>query len=196
MTTIPPAGWYQHPTTGKKTWWDGQQWTDREKKSARLPWWVAAIIAAFTLALGISVGTAAGRTTSDELRTAKFTIQKLEREIAVFEGREERVEQREEAVALKEQELADREAELRDAEEQVAANTFPGSGVFLVNSQIVPGIYSSTGTSCYWARLSGAGGTLGEIIANDNVDGQALVTIDPSDFAFETSRCGEWTKVG
>lgn len=49
-------------------------------------------------------------------------------------------------------------------------------------------------SGCYWARLSGFGGTLGEIIANDNTSGPAIVTIGPSDVGFQSNRCGKWTR--
>lgn len=69
-------------------------------------------------------------------------------------------------------------------------------GTHLVGTDIQPGTYRSEGTSsCYWARLSGTGGTLEDIIANDNPRGQAYVTIDPSDAAFESKNCGSWELV-
>lgn len=69
-------------------------------------------------------------------------------------------------------------------------------GTHLVGSDIQPGTYRNDGTSsCYWARLSGTGGTVEDIIANDNPRGQAYVTIDPSDIAFESKNCGCWELV-
>lgn len=69
-------------------------------------------------------------------------------------------------------------------------------GTHAVGSDIDPGTYRRTGTgSCYWARLSGFGGTVDDIIANDNTNGQAYVTIDPTDTAFESKRCGTWELV-
>lgn len=69
-------------------------------------------------------------------------------------------------------------------------------GTHLVGSDIQPGTYRNDGTSsCYWARLSGTGGTVEDIIANDNPRGQAYVTIDPSDIAFESKNCGSWELV-
>ncbi len=70
-------------------------------------------------------------------------------------------------------------------------------GTFIVGTDILPGSYR-TGTGldgCYWQRLSGFGGTLGEIIANDFTDGSAIVTISPSDRGFSSSNCGTWTNV-
>ena len=62
---------------------------------------------------------------------------------------------------------------------------------------MAPGTYrSSLGDGCYWARLSGFGGTLNEIKANDyRTGGRAIVTIKSSDKGFTSSRCGTWTKI-
>lgn len=71
-----------------------------------------------------------------------------------------------------------------------------GDGDFIVGTDMVPGTYRNAGSSgCYWARLSGFGHTLGDIIANDNTDTQAVVTIDASDKGFESSNCGTWNKI-
>lgn len=68
-------------------------------------------------------------------------------------------------------------------------------GIFIVGTDITPGTYKNTGAQgCYYARLSGFGGTLDEIIANDNVDTSTIVTIAASDKGFESNGCGTWTK--
>jgi hypothetical protein len=71
-----------------------------------------------------------------------------------------------------------------------------GDGTFRVGSDIAPGTYRAANPDgfCYWARLSGTGGTLREIIANDNTTGPAVVTIAATDAAFESTGCGGWTK--
>lgn len=66
------------------------------------------------------------------------------------------------------------------------------SGTWLVGDEIEPGIYATAGESCYWARLSGLSGAFGDIIANDNTNGQAIVDIAESDEAFE-SGCAWYT---
>jgi hypothetical protein len=60
--------------------------------------------------------------------------------------------------------------------------------------ELRPGTYVAVMTDgCYWERLSGLGGTFGEIIANDFTnDAVAYVTIAPTDVAFRSSRCGPW----
>jgi hypothetical protein len=76
-----------------------------------------------------------------------------------------------------------------------ASPTAPfGAGTFVVGKDIAAGTWRSNGTtSCYWARLKGFSGQLGEIIANDNVTGSAIVTIAASDTGFTSARCGTWT---
>jgi hypothetical protein len=69
-------------------------------------------------------------------------------------------------------------------------------GQFIIGLDIAPGTWRTDGTdSCYWARLSGFGGNVSDILANDNPRGPALVTISPTDTGFESSRCGTWMKV-
>ncbi|MGB2874791.1 MAG: hypothetical protein WBB76_04865 [Gaiellaceae bacterium] len=70
-------------------------------------------------------------------------------------------------------------------------------GTYRVGTDIVAGTYKSTATtdSCYWERLSGFGGTLGEIIANYYGSGPTYVTIAPTDLGFHSARCGGWSKV-
>ncbi|MGW6393359.1 hypothetical protein ACWFR1_23270 [Streptomyces sp. NPDC055103] len=75
----------------------------------------------------------------------------------------------------------------------------PGDGVFLVGKDIQPGTYRSDGKDnalCYWARLSDTTGELGDIIASGNAEGQAIIKIDTSDKAFQTSDCKSWQKIG
>ena len=106
------------------------------------------------------------------------------------------VEDREAAAALKETELATRETAVGALEAAKKANEF-GPGVYLVGTDIQPGQYRNAGSSgCYWARLSSTSGDLDAILANDNADGQAIVTIAATDAAFESTRCGTWTKIG
>lgn len=72
------------------------------------------------------------------------------------------------------------------------------NGTFLVNRDILSGRYfSDPASGCYWERLRGLGGTLGDIISNDFVGynaGQLIVDIASSDLAFKTdNECGTWT---
>jgi len=67
-------------------------------------------------------------------------------------------------------------------------------GKWLVGTDVQPGIYrtDNAGGSCYWARLSGLSGELGDLLANDNASGPAIVEIAATDAAFESTRCGTW----
>ena len=70
-----------------------------------------------------------------------------------------------------------------------------GDGTHIVGDDITSGTYRARGGgSCYWARLSGFGGTLDDIIANGGFGASPVVTIERSDAGFETSGCGTWTK--
>jgi hypothetical protein len=69
-----------------------------------------------------------------------------------------------------------------------------GNGVKIVGSDIAAGTYRTDGgESCYWERLRGFGGTMGEIIANDFGGGPKIVTIAATDKGFRSSRCNGWT---
>lgn len=74
------------------------------------------------------------------------------------------------------------------------AKTSFGTGRHRVGTDIAPGTYKSAGgSSCYWARLSGLGGSFGEIIANNLGSGPQVVTIAATDVGFESRNCGTWT---
>jgi hypothetical protein len=72
------------------------------------------------------------------------------------------------------------------------ASTF-GDGTYVVGEQIAAGTYQAAPVgSCYWARNSDATGD--SILANDNVEGSAVVTIGAGE-VFESSRCGTWQPI-
>jgi hypothetical protein len=77
-----------------------------------------------------------------------------------------------------------------------AIQTSFADGIFIIGTDVQAGTYRSTGGSgCYYARLSGFGGTLSEVLANENTSASAIVTIAPTDKGFQSSRCGTWTKI-
>jgi hypothetical protein len=79
-----------------------------------------------------------------------------------------------------------------------AGTTIGGDGTYLVGTDIKPGTYRTSGpagSGCYWARLKNTSGDSGSILANDNTDGPTVVTIKPTDGAFETSGCADWTRI-
>jgi len=71
-----------------------------------------------------------------------------------------------------------------------------GDGIFIIGTDIQAGTYKSSGSnSCYYSRLRGFSGSLGDIISNENTDSSAVVTIASSDKGFKSTRCGTWTKL-
>jgi hypothetical protein len=70
-------------------------------------------------------------------------------------------------------------------------------GEWSVPAEVKPGTYRTTGgEGCYWARLKGFSGDLGDVIANGLPTGPARVTIARTDKGFTTSGCDPWRKVG
>ena len=72
-----------------------------------------------------------------------------------------------------------------------------GQGVHLVGTDIASGrFFSDPVRGCFWQRLSGFGGTLSDVIANNFISHDALqeiVDILPSDLAFSTDAdCRTW----
>ncbi|MET4610649.1 hypothetical protein ABIC28_001627 [Rhodococcus sp. PvR044] len=83
-----------------------------------------------------------------------------------------------------------------------AQTTAPGEGTYLVGAELAPGQYAASGQvddymGCYWKRLSGTTGDLEDIIASDYTHSEkVIVTVLPSDYAFESEDCGTWTRIG
>ncbi|MEX0681993.1 MAG: hypothetical protein WD904_06905 [Dehalococcoidia bacterium] len=77
----------------------------------------------------------------------------------------------------------------------VSGVTF-SDGTWLVTEDIPAGLWRNSDSSdfCYWARLSGLGGELADIIANDFSSIIQTVEIKSSDTAFEADRCGTWSQ--
>ncbi|MCX4526216.1 MULTISPECIES: hypothetical protein [unclassified Streptomyces] len=72
-------------------------------------------------------------------------------------------------------------------------------GMFKVGSDIAPGTYTSEGPAdggagCYWERAKNADHELDSIIANENPEGSAVVTIGAKDAYFKTTGCTNWKK--
>lgn len=81
------------------------------------------------------------------------------------------------------------------------AGSFPGNGMFVVNSDIEPGTYSSRPAPngyveiCFWRRLKDTSGSRDSTIDGDVAQGSATVTIKRTDGAFETRGCQDWKRV-
>ncbi|ROS21811.1 hypothetical protein [Cellulomonas sp. PhB150] len=157
--------------------------------------------------IGIAVGAAGGGDTSSddagaqpaptvtETETETVTLDPTTAQQAEFDKQSKSLDERESDLDAREKELDKREKSLDKTEASLEKNTIPGDGTYLVGEDIKAGTYISNDNSgCYWARLSGTGGDLGDIIANGNEEGRAIVTIKASDEAFETSGCADWHK--
>ncbi|SHL98650.1 hypothetical protein [Actinacidiphila paucisporea] len=78
-----------------------------------------------------------------------------------------------------------------------APKTSMGDGMYKVGTDIAAGTYKAKGgETCYWERNKDALHDVDSIKANDNVTGQAVVTITAKDAYFKTADCGTWTKTG
>lgn len=173
----------------------------QSKRSRRWPW-ILGLIGA--LAAGGAIGY--GGTPEPEVVTKEVEVEvevepsdmderraELDQQEDDLDDRTSELEERDEELESLASELDEREGSITATATEIEENTIPGSGVFLVGEDIQPGTYSTEGSSCYWARLSGVSGDFDDIISNGNLDGPGYVTIAESDSAFETTRCGEWT---
>lgn len=83
----------------------------------------------------------------------------------------------------------------QDLSQITTSKTSFGDGIFIVGTDIEPGKYKNAGSDgCYYSRLSGFSGSLGNIISNENTSDVAIVTIALTDKGFKSSRCGTWVK--
>lgn len=88
-----------------------------------------------------------------------------------------------------------REKKVTGMEHAWAANTIPGDGMFLVGTDIAPGVYKANASEgCYWSRLSSL--NTSDIIDNNNENGPVVLQVAPSDKALELSGCADFHKVG
>ncbi|MBA2425661.1 MAG: hypothetical protein H0V60_01105 [Actinobacteria bacterium] len=127
---------------------------------------------------------------AEKLREGKAAL--LEREQGL-DDRAAQLGQREGGLDAREGELEAREAAV-GAEEQAIEDATFGNGTFVVGEDIPAGTYTAPGGgSCYWARLSGLSGTLGDIMANHIGPGTQTVSLSGAEAAFETQGCGEWS---
>jgi hypothetical protein len=75
----------------------------------------------------------------------------------------------------------------------------PSNGVYKVGQQVIAGTWQSTSGSgsCYWETLASGSGDFDSIINNDYSTSKNVVVDIPSGaYAFSTSDCGTWTRIG
>ena len=81
---------------------------------------------------------------------------------------------------------------------QTVMNT---DGTYVVGKDVQPGTYKSAPTMangypfCTWKRLSDFSGSMDSTIAIDNSPGQTIVTIAPTDVAFQSLSCQPWEPI-
>lgn len=173
----------------------------RLNSKRRVPLLAAMVVGAFLLGSILGAAVASGGSSKSISLERKIADQAAELDhlrttVADDKAKKDQLAQEKAALDQRSADLDKRESDISSQEQAIEANTIPGDGVFLVGKDIQPGTYRNDGSNgCYWARLSGTSGTLGDILANDNVVGQAVVTIASSDVAFQTTRCGKWTLV-
>jgi len=74
--------------------------------------------------------------------------------------------------------------------------TIFGDGFWIVGVDIMPGLYQTTDDVSYYARLSGFGGQLGDIIANEaGASGRSTIEIKATDVGFQTQGGATWSRV-
>ena len=130
------------------------------------------------------------------VRDARAEI-RTEREAARRElerARDKAQRAREEAAAERRR-LQRLEREAGIVKEQIARNSFPGEGTFVVGEDIDPGVYRADASpGCYWARLNSL--DTSDIIDNNNADGPVVIEVLATDRAVTVNRCAEFKKAG
>lgn len=182
------------------------------KPRSKRRWVVPLIVGIFALFLGVGIGSDGARVESlqAELEGTYTEINSLEADLLDRDVEVSRLQGQVEALETQLGELGEPipedSAALEDAgsgkdadpqaEAQGQATTF-GEGLQLVGADIQPGSYRAMNSSvfCYWERLSGLSGELGDIIANDIPSGAAVVSILETDVAFDSTGCGMWEKI-
>ena len=191
-----PPGWYD-TGTGRRQWYDGTRWTGQWEPEAAPAaptpgsepaqpkrgrrWLVPVVCGVGGLVLGIIIGSAGHSSPTPAAAdnpevTPAPTV----------------------TVTITQTPTPEATATTKPAPPKSSAvGRFPGDGTYVVNTDILPGTYRSMDNSeCYWERERGLSGSFGDIIANDNINGQAIVKILKSDKGFKTERCSEWVRIG
>jgi endonuclease YncB( thermonuclease family) len=86
---------------------------------------------------------------------------------------------------------------------QPSAGATIENGTWVVGSDIQPGTYRTTGPSnegmikmaCIWKRLKDTSGEITSTLAINVSQGPTIVTIKPTDGAFDSQNCAPWVKV-
>ncbi len=187
-------------------------------ESPRLAWWqqpryaaavlglLLALLVGSLVALGV-VATSKSDDADRELAKARDQIRD-ERERARDDIASEKADAQDQIDSLRD-EAAEARADVRrerrklerlqgevdGVQDQIARNTVPGDGTYVVGEDIDPGTYRADASpGCYWARLRSL--DTSDIIDNDNADGPVVIEVLPSDRALELSGCADFKKQG
>ncbi|KQO98923.1 hypothetical protein [Leifsonia sp. Leaf264] len=111
--------------------------------------------------------------------------------------REEAVKVKETALQTREDAVKGREDAVTGAEARVAQTTLKDGYSYIVGVSMEPGVYEATSASgtCYWEINTS--GTNGSDIVDNDLGAQGLIRVTVSGGQdFNSSRCGDWKKVG
>jgi hypothetical protein len=160
--------------------------------------------------IGLTIGASLGGTdTADDTELVAMTAERDEAKAAAADAAgaakkemaaerqamEQEIAAERDALAKQKADLDAREAAVSGKEAAAEANQFDGTGTYMVGTDIQPGTYRADASGgCYYARLSGLGGEIDDIISNDNADGPVIVVIKPTDAAFTANRCATFRK--
>lgn len=126
-------------------------------------------------------------TSTETVSATKAEKEKLKEQAAALAARKSDLNARARTLEQKEKAL--------QKEIGVVRRTSFSDGTFLVGKEVAPGTYRARGGGdCYWARLSGFGGS--DIIVNGGFTRNQTVTVSSSDKGFESSGCGTWHRIG
>jgi hypothetical protein len=134
------------------------------------------------------------RTTLTSVSKERDSLQADENTIA---GRESAVKVREDAVAAKEAAVKKREDAVTATETHIQETTLVDGRVYTVGTTMQAGTYQATSNStrCYW-KITTSGSNYEDIVQNDlGTQGVLNVTVDAGQ-DFQSSNCGNWTKIG
>ncbi|MBA0125079.1 hypothetical protein H0B56_05940 [Haloechinothrix sp. YIM 98757] len=175
---------------------DAQQ-SDSSTRRLQRRWpWIVGIIGAFLFGIAIGAAGSEPEPLADDAPAVQNRLAELDERADKLDERANSLDELESEVESRSHDLDERAEKIEEAELEIEEGTVPGDGVWVVGEDIEAGTYrgNAEGRDCYWARLSGTSGDFGDLITNGNSSGPTVVTIQDSDAAFETNRCGEWRK--
>lgn len=208
----PPAGYYPNQS-GRKQWWDGNQWTEHYEDAAapaapaspaapstprtmttgekkKRPWLIPTIVGVVALFIGVGIGSSGS--TAEETPKVKSTTGLT---VADLDDRENALEDQKAELDDKATDLDAREEKVNAAEKKAKADTIDGDGNYEVGNDIKAGKWKNADADdmCYWSINSDSNGS--DIVANHNGGGPQTLTVRNGQY-LELQDCGTWKKIG